>query len=62
MVEVKKEIKTFMVYAMCGCGGKYEPANIQYDTLPPQYLYTCNKCGDRKIFNDSYPKITYEEV
>lgn len=41
------------------CGGKMSCEEI-LTTYPPQYSYTCKKCGGTKVTPMSYPRLVYE--
>ena len=63
MKEVKKEVKTYIVHAMCDCGGEYLPTGMALTSHPVQYPHVCDKCGDKQLFSDEmYPRTEYEEV
>ena len=60
---VKKEVKTYKIYAYCEkCGGLMSPTGQVYTTSPLQFPHTCNNCGLGETFLEAYPKIIYEEV
>lgn len=61
---VKNEVKTYMVHAMCECGGEFETGDVIWtlDMYPPKFGHVCNKCGKTVMFSEKYPKIEYEEV
>lgn len=61
----KVEVKTYMSMIYCemiGCGFPLERINNVLSTHPPQYGYSCPRCGFNKTSFVSYPKISYEEV
>jgi len=62
MKEIKKEVKTYIVYAYCNCGGKFKSTNICLTSYPPQYPHICDKCGKEEIFNFTYPRTVMEEL
>lgn len=62
MKEVKREVKTYIVYANCECGGTFKPINMCLMSYPPQYPHKCNKCGKEEFFNCTYPRATNVEV
>lgn len=41
--------KNDFVNLKCECGGDFIYDNIVLTSLPPQYPYTCNKCGKKVI-------------
>lgn len=62
----KEKVETYLVSAMCDCGGVFER---EIDTVivkdlvnPPQYWHICNKCGKRELFNKVYPTIEQEVI
>lgn len=62
MILVKKEVKIYVVHAMCECGGEFHPTMVLATTYPPQYQYCCDKCGIAATFDVNYPAIEYKEV
>jgi hypothetical protein len=42
----------------CACGGEFIFDNVILTSLPPQYPYTCNKCGKKIIMRSD--RIFYE--
>ena len=62
MKKVKKEVKAYMICAICECGGEYEYPGHMLTTWPAQYAHICNRCGKVGTFLSVYPKIEYEEV
>lgn len=60
---VKKEVKTYKVYAYCEkCGGLMEPTGMVYTTDPLQFPHECRDCGNREVFLQAYPSTEYEEI
>jgi hypothetical protein len=62
MIKVRKEVKTYMVRAMCECGGEYEHQGLVLTSWPAQYPHECNRCGKMETFLSQYPKFEYKEV
>ena len=62
MKEVKREVKSYIIYADCECGGIFKPTNMCLMSYPPQYPHKCNKCGKEEIFSHTYPVHIMEEV
>ena len=64
MGQIKSPAKPVMIDFECDvCKvGRYRPTGIQLTSYPPQYPHICNneECQDKKTFNMTYPKITYE--
>lgn len=50
---MKRELKAFVVYADCACGGEYTI------TVTPSMRVACNKCGCM-AGPEKYPKYIYE--
>ena len=50
---MKHELKTFIVYADCACGGEYTI------TVSPSMRVACNKCGCM-AGPEKYPRYVYE--
>lgn len=62
MKEIKEEVKTFKVKAMCDCGGEYKPTGRVFDVWPPHYVHECNKCSTSSSFTSHYPKLVHENI
>ena len=64
MNEIKKEVRTFMTYLQCECGGEYvyDHSRPVLDTYPAQHPYACNKCGKIITSTGIYPQIEYEDM
>lgn len=63
MTDKKVKVIPYMVYKMCDCGGEYQ-MNINATSLmsyQPKYVHICNKCGSKTSFNETYPRVEYEE-
>jgi hypothetical protein len=73
IVERKKEVKTYNVYADCSCGGKYQRAedfivwnnndtisDLSDDTF--SYKYICDTCDDELITDIKYPFQEFIEI
>jgi len=73
MMEKKKEVKAFNVYAECDCGGSYaqnEPfvvwndngtkGDLSDDTF--DYSYICDSCEDIMISSILYPHQEFKEI
>lgn len=54
-------VNVYIEHAYCECGEKLERGNEVRLTYPPQYSYTCPKCGKCETSFDIYPKVTYKE-
>jgi hypothetical protein len=66
-MEFKRErVDTYLVHAMCECGGTFErePDTVIIRDLvnPAQYWHICNKCGKRELLNRVYPTIEQEVI
>jgi hypothetical protein len=60
---VKKEVKTYKVYAYCEkCGGLMHPTGEVLTSLPLQFPHKCCECGNREVFLQAYPSTEYEEI
>jgi RNase P subunit RPR2 len=63
MVEIKHEVKTFLVDMICDkCNeGKmeYTDGNILL-TEPPQFKHTCSNCGHVETYFTRYPRTEYQ--
>ena len=60
---VKKEVKTYKVYAYCEkCGGLMHPTGEVLTSLPLQFPHVCCECGNREVFLEAYPSTEYEEI
>ncbi len=72
IIEERKEVQTFNVYAKCNCGGLYEH-NVPYivwdnkgtkslsdDTF--EYSYKCNNCSEVVISKIQYPHQEFIEI
>ena len=64
MNEIRKEVRTFMTYVTCDCGGEfvYDSTRPVLLVYPAQHPYKCNKCGKETTLPDVYPKIEYEDM
>ena len=64
MITERQEVKTYVVNAMCECGGKLnrDPDAPVLTSYPPQYSYICDKCGKSVLLTAFYPSIQYEEL
>ena len=61
---VKKEVKTYRVYAMCDCGGEFKVTDADLFNmmfLNEGYRHTCDKCGKVMILSEYYPVEIKEE-
>ena len=62
-MEIKKEVKTFLVYYECtNCEtGKLRPETMLMCN-PPKWVHECTECGKAETFTVKYPYTTYEYV
>lgn len=62
-----KLIEIHEKHMMCNCGGEYHYSrtHIYHDVLimrdREEYEHMCDKCGDKKVFQDKFPKIIQAE-
>ena len=58
---VKRKIQMIEMDMICTrCNDGYmRPDPIVHMTNPPQYPHTCEKCGQKAVFDVRYPCITY---
>jgi DNA-directed RNA polymerase subunit M/transcription elongation factor TFIIS len=60
---VKKEVKTYKIYAYCEkCGGLMWPTGKISTSLPLQFQHKCHECGHTELFLEAYPSTEYEEI
>lgn len=60
---LEKEVKTFVVYAICpDCGGKLLSTGVRNTTGTIRYDHNCPDCEYKTSFDSEYPKIKYREV
>jgi hypothetical protein len=57
-------VKPVLIDYLCDiCGqGSYRPNNTSFlstPPLPPLYEHECEKCGDKKRFEEKYPILRY---
>jgi hypothetical protein len=56
------EVNVFVDHLMCDCGEEYTQDGVVLASYPPQYPYTCHKCGSKTCEDQHYPKVRYEEA
>lgn len=62
MPEVKKAVKTIMVYKYCDrCGEEMHFTGQTLLSSPPQHIHVCEKCGYTDTCPNVYPYLLYEQ-
>ena len=60
---VKKEVKTYKIYAYCEkCGGLMLPTGAIKTSHPLQFPHKCCECGHNELFLQVYPTTEHEEI
>ena len=62
MKTTTKEVKTYVIEWVCDqddCDGLMEQTG---DFMGDRYLHECNKCGETKYSDETYPKAKVEYV
>lgn len=58
----KREVRTYEARLYCDkCHAEMELLETLL-SYPPQYVYTCPKCGEEVTMNEKYPNISYEPL
>lgn len=61
--ETKRQVIAYEVCAKCSkCGGELIEGDNVLLTEPPQFQYTCSKCGELFYATKSYPFIKFEPM
>jgi hypothetical protein len=61
MSKIRQEVRTFMIYELCRCGGVFKFTGQALTSIPMQYVHECDKCGDYNNFPCTYPYVTHED-
>lgn len=62
-MEKQTEVKSYKVHQYCDkCGEELTFTGEVLLSNPAKYVHKCNKCGNTKWFQKSYPCIEYKEV
>lgn len=64
---MSKLIEIIEKHMICDCGGEYHysQTHVYHDLLimrdREEYEHMCDKCGDKKVFQDKFPSIKQSE-
>lgn len=63
VIKKRQEIKKYLVWVECPeCGTSLAADGNVLTSYPPQYPYTCPKCGYQTVLDKFYPSEEYEYV
>lgn len=63
MAIIKKEAKIYISRLYCDdCNVEMNSSNIVMMSNPPQFTYTCPKCGKKLVLNEQFPKQELKEI
>lgn len=58
----EREVKTYIVDAVCSCGGPLHFTGMTKMSNPPWYVHGCNACYKLYDLRDHFPKTEYRTI
>ena len=62
MYKVEKEVKIFMEFSMCDCGGELIENGLMLACDPPKFKHLCSACGKEEALHYKSPRQKYQII